>query len=91
MAHDYLLNRLKQVRKIVLFKKVFDKYCQLKGVVRSSKRFIFDGNVLADVQTVADVDMDDMDLIDCMNEVVGGSSLVCRKCVYLAPACVNYM
>ncbi|KXZ55767.1 hypothetical protein GPECTOR_2g1317 [Gonium pectorale] len=52
--------------------KVFNAYCNKKGVDPGSVRFLFDGTRVAAQSTPEDLGMEDGDVLDCVIEQVGG-------------------
>ncbi|KAG2447318.1 hypothetical protein HYH02_007648 [Chlamydomonas schloesseri] len=52
--------------------KVFNAYCNKKGVDPGSVRFLFDGQRIANESTPEQLDMQDGDVLDCVIEQVGG-------------------
>ncbi|KAL5730878.1 SUMO protein smt3 [Ranunculus cassubicifolius] len=39
---------------------------------RKELRFLYDGVLIGDDQTPADLEMDDWDIVDCMDYMIGG-------------------
>ena len=60
-----------KVKRTTKLDKVFNAYSQRKGVAISSLRFLFNAQRVRGDQTVADIDMDDGDELDCMLECAG--------------------
>ncbi|PNW72395.1 hypothetical protein CHLRE_16g675637v5 [Chlamydomonas reinhardtii] len=54
--------------------KVFNAYCNKKGVDTASVRFLFDGNRAKPDSTPEALGMEDGDVLDCVIEQVGGCS-----------------
>ena len=54
--------------------KLMEAFCVRKGCRQSEIRFTFDGKRLAANQTVAQMEMEDGDVIDVHNEMVGGGN-----------------
>ncbi|KAG2494930.1 hypothetical protein HYH03_006865 [Edaphochlamys debaryana] len=52
--------------------KVFNAYCNKKGVDTNSVRFLFDGTRVNGSSTPEELGMEDGDCIDCVIEQVGG-------------------
>ncbi|GLC48186.1 hypothetical protein PLESTB_000068600 [Pleodorina starrii] len=52
--------------------KVFNAYCNKKGVEPSSVRFLFDGTRVSPGATPDELGMEDGDVLDCVIEQVGG-------------------
>lgn len=61
-----------KVKPTTRFEKMFKSFCQRHGLHRESHRFLFDGVMIRDEQTVQELEMQDGDSIDCMVAQVGG-------------------
>lgn len=61
-----------KVRSSTKFQKVFEAFCQRRGLEVNSVRFLFDGERLRADQSPDDYDMEDGDCIDAMMEQIGG-------------------
>jgi len=62
-----------KVRSSTKFQKVFEAFCQRRGLEVNSVRFLFDGERLRADQSPDDYDMEDGDCIDAMMEQIGGN------------------
>lgn len=54
------------------FRKMFDAYCERYQININNIRFLFDGNRLAETQTMQSVGMVDGDVIDAVVQQTGG-------------------
>lgn len=61
-----------KVKRTMKMKKLMEKYCEHKGLLKGSVRFTFDGNRIGGDSTPTDLEMDDQDVIDTMVEQTGG-------------------
>lgn len=55
------------------FRKVFDAYCERKGVNINQLRFLFDGRRIRDDQTMQQLEMQNGDVIDVVLQQTGGA------------------
>mmetsp|Transcript_5873 Transcript_5873/g.10176 ORF Transcript_5873/g.10176 Transcript_5873/m.10176 type:complete len:109 (-) Transcript_5873:353-679(-) len=61
-----------KVKLTTKFDKIFNAFCEKRGISREHTRFIFDGNRLTGQQTPKDLEMEDEDCIEVFLEQVGG-------------------
>lgn len=64
-----------QVKPTTLLGKMFSAYCQKNSVNRGELRFLYDGTILQDAQTVAEAGLEDKDAIDCVVPQIGGCEM----------------
>ena len=64
---QYIFKRTSQL------KKIFDSYCQQKGLANNQQRFIFNGERIKDDDNPDSLEMENGDEIDVMVEQTGGS------------------
>ena len=57
---------------IFLKEKIFQAYCQRKGVEAKSVKFLFEGKRVKETDTPKMLELEENDQIDAMIEVVGG-------------------
>ena len=62
-----------KVKRTTAMKKLMDAYCKKSGLERNRVRFLYDGKILEDEKTPEDYEMDDDDLIDLVEEQIGGA------------------
>jgi len=61
-----------KIKKKTQFKKLMDAYCQRMGLETNGLRFVYDGTPLSPEGKPLDLDMEDGDVIDVMQQQVGG-------------------
>uniref|UniRef100_A0A061SCP4 Small ubiquitin-related modifier n=1 Tax=Tetraselmis sp. GSL018 TaxID=582737 RepID=A0A061SCP4_9CHLO len=61
-----------KVKSTTKFEKIFAAYCNKKSVDRHAIRFLFDGARLDSESSPQEIGMEDGDIIDAMQEQVGG-------------------
>mmetsp|Transcript_1711 Transcript_1711/g.2319 ORF Transcript_1711/g.2319 Transcript_1711/m.2319 type:complete len:143 (+) Transcript_1711:45-473(+) len=61
-----------KIRRQTQLRKLMDAYCKKQGMARTSVRFLYDGNLIAEDSTPEDLSMEDDDVIDAMVEQIGG-------------------
>lgn len=61
-----------KVKSTTKFIKIFKAYCQKKALDMAAVRFIFDGLRITENSTPADIGLENEDVIEAMQEQVGG-------------------
>ena len=63
-----------RVKKTTLLSKLMSAYCKKIGADVETVRFLFDGKRIKGNETPADLEMENEDVIDCMQQQFGGGS-----------------